>query len=284
MFERMIEGQQRKPSCLTGQELSQKRPAISGSTMSFFDNDEENCRFLKDIAEARREIRIDIPDKPVEDAFSRQLAMALQTAKGKGIKVYLRAENKQGIPSILRSLAIENPFVANPVVLIDKKVVWFGMPSSDAKFKSEGSILQTRYRPVIRFEGLHTAASLYGFIEMSKTVDQSKTVSTDEEGKAITDTFASYVLANKKCPSCGKPMKMQKSKKGKFFLACTSYPACHETALIDVDLVERYFYRHGGTGQHCSRCNCSLEAKLGQFGLYIQCCGDQRHRYRLDEI
>ena len=169
----------------------------------------------------------------------------------------------QGIPSVLRPLAIENPFVANPVVLIDKKVVWFGLPSSDAKFKSEGGILQTRYRPVIRFEGSYTAASLYDFMEMSKTVDQSKTVRTDEEGKAITDTFASYVLANKKCPSCGKPMKMQKSKKGKYFLACTSYPACHETALIDVDLVERYFYRHGGTGQHCSRCNCSLEAKLG---------------------
>ena len=284
MFERMIEGQRRKPSCLSGHELSQKRTAISGSTMSFVNNDEGNRWFLKDIAEARREIRIDIPDKPVEDAFSKQLAIALQAAQGKGIKVYLRAENKQGLPSVLKPLAIENPFVANPVVLIDKKIVWFGMPSSDAKFKSEGSLLQTQYRPVIRFEGVHTAASLYGFMDMSKTVDQSRTVSTDDEGKAITDTFASYVLANKKCPSCRKPMKMQKSKKGKFFLACTGYPACHETALIDVDLVERYFYRHGGICQRCTRCNCSLEAKLGQYGLYIQCCGSQRHRYKLDEI
>ena len=102
--------------------------------MSFFDNDEGNRRFLKDISEARREIRIDIPDKPMEDAFSRQLVTALQTVKGKGVKVYLRAENKQGLPSVLKALAIENPFVANPVVLIDKKIVWFGMPSSDAKF------------------------------------------------------------------------------------------------------------------------------------------------------
>ena len=106
----------------------------------------------------------------------------------------------------------------------------------------------------------------------------------DDEGRAITDTFASYVLANKKCPSCGKPMKLQKSQRGKFFLACTGYPSCHETSLIDVELVERYFYRHGSTGQHCTRCNCSLEAKLGQYGLYIQCCGSQRHKYKLDEI
>lgn len=284
MFERMIEVQRRKPSCLMGQELSQKRSVINGSIMEFFNNDEGNRCFLNNIKEARREIRIDIPDKPVENKFSGQLAMTLQAAKEKGIKVYLRAENKQGLPSVLKPFAIENPFVANPVVLIDKKIVWFGMPSSDAKFKSEGSILQTRYRPVIRFEGAHTAASLYGFMEMSKTVDQSKTVSTDDNGKAITDTFASYVLANKKCPSCGKPMKMQKSRKGKFFLACTSYPACHETALVDVELVEQYFYRNGGTGQHCTRCNRSLEAKLGPYGLYIQCCGYPPHRYKLDEI
>lgn len=284
MFERVIEGQRRKPSCLTGQELSRKRSAIRGSTMSFFDNDEGKYRFLKDIAEARREIRIDVPDKPVEDVFLKRLATALQTAKGKGVKVYLRAENKQGIPSVLKPFGIENSFVANPVVLIDKKVVWFGMPISDAKFKSEGRILQTRYRPVIRFEGSHTAISLYGFMEMSKTVDQSKTVITDENGKAITDTFASYVLANKKCPSCGKPMKMQKSKKGKFFLACTGYPSCHETSLIDVELVEQYFYRHGGTGQQCPRCSYSLEAKLGPYGLYIQCCGYPPHKYKLDEI
>ena len=284
MFERMIEIQRRKPSCLTGQEISQKRSAINGTTMSFFDNEDGNRWFLKDIAEAQREIRIDIPDAPAEDVFSSRLAIALQMAKGSGIKVYLRAENKQNIPSVLKPLAIENPFVANPVALIDKKIVWFGMPNSDAKFKSEGTVLPTRYRPVVRFKGTHTAASLYGFMEMSKTVDQSKVVSTDDDGKAITENFTSYVLAKKKCPSCGKPMKMQKSKKGKFFLTCTGYPACHETALIDVDLVERYFYRHGGTGQHCTRCNCSLEAKLGPYGLYIQCCGAQKHKYKLDEI
>lgn len=61
-------------------------------------------------------------------------------------------------------------------------------------------------------------------------------------------------------------MKVQKSKKGKFFLACTGYLTCQETALVDVDLVERYFYRHSGTGQHYTKCNCSLEAKVGQYG------------------
>lgn len=284
MFERMIETQRRKPSCLKGTELTHQRKSISSSLMSFFDNNEGTKQFLNDIVAAKREIRIDIPDKPVDDAYARQLATALRTAKGKGITLFLRAENKQSLPSALKSLAIENPFLANPLALIDKRVVWFGMPASDAKFRSEGSILQTSYRPVIRFEGKYTATSLYGFMEMSKTVDQSKSVTVDDEGKAVTENFASYVLAKKKCPSCGRPMKLQKSKKGKFFLGCTGYPVCQETSLVDVDLVERYFYCNGGTGQHCARCNCSLEAKLGPYGLYIQCCGSMHHKYKLDEI
>lgn len=216
--------------------------------------------------------------------FSKKMATALQNAKKNGIKVYLRAENKQNLPAIIRASAIENTFISDPVVLIDKKIVWFGMPNSDAKFKSEGTIIPTRYRPVIRFVGSHTAKSLYGFMEMSQTVDQSKTIFKDDEGKVITETFASYVLAHKECPTCGKPMNMKKSRKGKFFLACTGYPNCKEIAVIDVDLVERYFARHGGTGQLCPRCERSLEAKLGVYGLYIQCCGIQNHKYKLDEI
>lgn len=282
MFKKMIESQRRKPSCLTGQSLSQSHSA--GRMMSFYDINEGNLLLLDDVAQSRHEIRIDIPDKPVDNAFSEQLATALQKAKNNGVKVYLRAERKQSLPGVLRALAIENHYVADPVMLIDKKIVWFGMPCSDAHFKAEGSIINTRYRPIIRLKGKHTAASLYGFLEMSKTVDQCKSVITDEKGQVEVNTFASYVLANVKCPTCKKPMKVQKGKSGKYFLVCTGYPTCSRTDLIEVDLVERFFYRNGGVGQRCPRCNCSLEAKVGKYGLFIQCLGLQQHRYKLDEI
>lgn len=37
-------------------------------------------------------------------------------------------------------------------------------------------------------------------------------------------------------------------------------------------------------GQHCVQCGYSLEAKAGKYGVYVQCCGAQRHEYKLDEI
>jgi hypothetical protein len=284
MFERMIAQQRRKPSCLTGRQLIGNRSNIGGSEMSFYEYCAAGKQFLADLTAAKSEIRIDIPDKPTDDSCLRQIAEALRTAKTRGIKVVVRAESKQSLPSYLRSIAVENQFLANPVALIDKKVIWFGMPGSEAKFKSEGIILPTTYRPIIRFIGRHTATSLYGFLEMSKTVDQCNVVIKDEQGDAVTETFASYVLANKSCTACGAPMKLQKSRQGKFFLSCSRYPSCTQTQLIDVDLVERYFRSKGGAGKRCSQCHCSLEAKVGQFGLYIQCCGLSRHKYKLDEI
>lgn len=284
MFTHMINSQRKKASCINGESLAQKRSAIGGTSMSFFDYSDGCHQFLKDIDMAKREIRIDIPNRPVADTYSTQLATRLKDAKRKGVKVYLRAENKQTLPPALKPFAAENHFVFNPVTVIDKKLVWFGMPGSEANFETEGKVLQTKYRPIIRFLGTHTAKTLYGFLEMAKTDDDSIGPDKDEDGNAITETLAGYILANKKCPTCGKPMRLKKSKKGSFFMGCTGYPGCHEMAFIDAHMVEKYFYHKSKAGKHCAQCGFSLEAKDGKFGTYVQCCGSKHHIYKLNEV
>lgn len=84
--------------------------------------------------------------------------------------------------------------------------------------------------PAFRFERTHlqqgtrTAKSLYGFLEMSRTTDQCTTIDADANEETNADTFASYVRASKKCPSCGRPKKLIKSKRGKFFLPAQVIP------------------------------------------------------------
>lgn len=116
---------------------------------------------------------------------------------------------------------------------------------------------------------------------MSRTTDQCTTIDADANEETNADTFASYVRASKKCPSCGRPTKLIKSKSGKFFLACAGYPACRKTLPVDIDMIEEYFYRNSKKGQHCVQCGYSLEAKAGKHGVYVQCCGAQRHKYKL---
>lgn len=75
-----------------------------------------------------------------------------------------------------------------------------------------------------------------------------------------------------------------KEQERKIFSACAGYPACRKTLPVGIDMIEEYFYRNSKKGQHCVQCGYSLEAKAGKYGVYVQCCGAQRHKYKLDEI
>lgn len=282
VFKNLLDDYGKKQGCLKGESLFSQKSSSKQGFINFYNEKKGNLHFLEDIVKAKHEIRIDIPDETVEEEFLEKISRVLEEKKKRGVKVYVRVEDKRMVPSCIRRISIENTFVANPIVIIDKKTVWFGVPKSGAQFKAEGSVLPTKYRPIIRFVGKATASSLYGFLGMSNTVDQSKSVVTDDRGEAITTTFATHVLANKSCPHCGKAMKLQKSKKGKFFLACTGYPLCNKTELINIETVEDYIYE--GKGKRCLRCNNPLEVKLGPYGLYIQCCGYPPHRYKINEI
>lgn len=128
----------------------------------------------------------------------------------------------------------------------------------------------------ISFEGSNTAFAIYGFMEEDQTIG---------ENESKDDTFAVYVRSHKKCPDCGKPMRLAKSKKGNFFLSCTAYPKCKTTEFVDVWFVEEYLNRNGGTGQKCTKCKYSLMAERGRYGgVEVHCCGYPQHEYELDEI
>lgn len=252
----------------------------------FVEKENQVDGFIKDLATARREVRIDIPDSPANsDINTTRIAQALAEAQSRGVKVFVRAESKKNLHPTLKYFAVENHYLTDPIALIDKTVTWFGMPESAACFKIEGRTSAINNRPCIRFWGTHTAKILYGLLEMSHVMDQAKTVEKDAQGNLITDKLSDYVLAHKKCPVCGKPMQLKKSRNQKYFLSCSGYPSCKHTEFVETEFVEEYFYHKGNkNGMLCPRCGCSLEAKISRYGIYVQCCGGKRHKYGLDEI
>lgn len=252
----------------------------------FVEKENQVDEFIKDLATARREVRIDIPNSPANsDINTTRIAQALAEAQSRGVKVFVRAESKKDLHPTLKYFAVENHYLTDPIALIDKTVTWFGMPESAACFKIEGRTSAINNRPCIRFWGTHIAKILYGLLEMSQVMDQAKTVEKDAQGNLITDKLSDYVLAHKKCPVCGKPMQLKKSRNQKYFLSCSGYPSCKHTEFVETEFVEEYFYHKGNkNGMLCPRCGCSLEAKISRYGIYVQCCGGKRHKYGLDEI
>lgn len=277
MFGRVV--QQSRISSQIDSKILMNLNSEKNSCQKFYIDHNASNDFFNDIINAKKRINIDIPYKPeqIDDFYSR-LVDVIKKKKLEGVNIVIRAEKRASIPSILLPFTIEYSFVMNPVAVIDKSITWYGIPYSLAEFKTEDGIISTKYYPVIRFEGEKTARKIYGLIEMNKTNDQSIELLEGEE----VNTFAQYVLKNHKCSFCGKPMRLKKGKK--LFISCTGYPACSNTEFISTDLLTKYIYRNNRTGLKCAKCGFTLEAKRGRYGVYIQCCGLQKHSFKPDEI
>ena len=237
--------------------------------------------FIKDIEASSKLINIDIPGGTNASAsWLARFANALSDAKKRNVKIVIRTNNEVGIPKAIRSYAIENKFITNPIAIIDKNIIWYGMPASTDEFVAEGENIPTQYRPIFRLLGKHTAQSLYGFLEMNRT--EGRSLAIEEEGPY--SSFAEYVSGEIKCIECDGKMRLKKNKRGKFFLGCVNYPRCQSIQSISPDIVESYFYYKNRKGKHCPHDHTSLEARMGRYGLYVCCCGFERHYFKLDEI
>lgn len=261
---------------------------LSSDNRSCFMWPKQNIRiidYLRDIANAEHEIRIDIPGAIAgNELYIRKLSEALDNARDGGVHVLIRAESKRNSPEELLKFAIENRFVANPITIIDRAVAWFGMPHSAAEFITEAGALKTLYRPVFRIEGKRTASALNGFLEMNNTVDQIS-MSGDEDTLLSGMTFAMYVTGNVSCEKCGKPMKLIKRKnRSGFFLGCSGYPDCDSPQDVPAWLVDEYLESFNECEKLCPQDQSPLEVVNGKYEVIVQCCGQEHHRFRLDEI
>lgn len=279
MFTKLLIQNSEPPRCSDGSTIK-KEIFCENKTFSWLDDANAERIFLSDFIRAKKEIRIDIPGSLTDKAsFLKRLNDEIESLKKRGIKVFIRVKSKDCLPDFMRKHAIVNNYIYNPITIIDNSIVWFGMPSSGFDFVAEGRTINTKFRPKIRFEGAFTAKSIYGFIEMNRTIDQAETFDDSSDS----DTFAQYVSTHKLCSECGKPMKL-KYAKGGYFLGCSSYPGCNHTEQIDSEFVEQYFSTKGPRGMRCPKCGLSLEALNGYYGVYIQCCGLNKHKFKLNEI
>ena len=170
MFKHMLDEQFDNPNrILSGSKFARQKENISNSNLSFYKMNSGNQHFINDISKAKIDIRIDIPDKPADMMYLPRLVNELKKAQNRGVDVIIRAEAKANLPLILKPLAIQNALIYDPIAIIDKQIIWFGEPISNANFISKGKSSYTKYRPIIRFVGKHTATSLYSLMEMRKS-------------------------------------------------------------------------------------------------------------------
>lgn len=124
-------------------------------------------RYLNDIENASDEIFIDVPGVMDDDVDALEnFIAALAAAEENGVKICIRTAENLTLAKPLNKYRADHSRVTTPVTLIDKEKVWFGEPLSSADFISEGSIIETKYFPCLRFVGRHTARMIKALFEI----------------------------------------------------------------------------------------------------------------------
>ncbi|NLD91069.1 MAG: ATP-binding domain-containing protein [Fibrobacter sp.] len=234
--------------------------------------------FSHDIRNATKDISIDLPDEITWNQKEQNVfADILHSAKQRGVRIIIRAKSICGLHPKMHPFFVQNPYISIGATIIDRIISWFGLPPTNDDFIAEKIVVPTRIRPIFRFSGRKTGMILHNFLDMKNTTDYNTDSSLDE--RDALSSFRSFV-ANMECPKCYEHRRLIRSKKGKFFIGCTGYPACNESSYVSYDLLEEYF---DYAIKKCSRCGGKLMAMVGIYGTYVECsiCA---HKFKFDEI
>lgn len=135
------------------------------------DGDDMN-EYFHDVENAKQTIIIDVPAAMKNDSnFLLLLVNSLNAAKTNHVKTTVRckSETYDDLPAGIKPFAQKVNYLYNPVTIIDKKIVWYGLPFSMNSFVLKGGMkIRTLYRPVVRINGKKTANALYNFFEMNR--------------------------------------------------------------------------------------------------------------------
>lgn len=257
--------------------------------------------FQTDVDKAREKIVISIPDGELDKETQGTVLKIILKARVNGITVLCKTNGYENLPEEWKSIAWASENAVFPLIIIDDKVAWYGLPKSRGRFVDGNNGYQTVVQTYYRITGEHTLEMIKAFSEFEyrevngqrkpllekKDSDSSLSMgqavgggsgspnADDGKGSAGLDGF---VRKMEKCPKCKSPMTVTRSMRGKVFLKCTS-STCKEIAYLTPDVTNGYITRENVT---CPIHHCGIHAALGKYGIYVKC--DQGHFLKPDEI
>ena len=253
-------------------ELMVSELSVKGGPYYYLDNS-YLADFIKDIKLAKGKIVVSLPSGKLEPSVEKKVYNELLMKKKDGITVLVKCNDYQSLPDDWKKIARETNNAVFPLVLIDDKIVWYGTPFADWKFALKDSFLLSPCKIACRIRGEHTG-------EIINSLSDLEYIETDAGKSPLTERYgykdsrkkgsglAEYASHLRKCSGCGNYMKMSKGKSGKTILWCKD---CKKTDLLSPEEINSYIYKYD---VKCPEHKCDIEARIGQYGLYIKCdCG-----------
>lgn len=244
--------------------------------------------FLSDLENAQIRVVFTFPDGKLEEPLATRLCTIVRSLRAKGVEVLAKCCNYEDLSEDWRTFTWQSDDAVFPLVVIDGKICWYGMPPSRMRppLKDGVGPVTTLQTPV-RIVGMRTINMIWSLasVDVRRTEDAMQslkqrfgTKEPKDDGRQ-TYGLAGFIKAKRKCKTCGSPMRLVHSyKKGNYYLKCT---ACDDIAYLTPEDVNSYISL---SQVRCPKCGGNLYARLSKYGVYIKCDGAARHTVKPFEI
>lgn len=256
----------------------------AGKNIRLFVSHQESIDLLrKDFEKAGHKVIISIPDGQLTEEAKPVLEM-IKLAESRGVDIYVKSNTYEKLPDEWKKHSVGTENAVFPLVLIDDKTIWYGIPDSKGEFKAGERSFLSVCTIIARIKGENTIEMIKSLTELEmKQVGRNKVpleVKHGVPGAIIKGKpgLGKYVSEKKFCPKCKQHLVMVKEKPGKFFLRCSN-TGCDHTEFLTKELVNHYIDMNNVV---CPQDGGDIHAGLGQFGIYIRC--EDGHYLKPDQI
>lgn len=240
----------------------------------------------KDIERAHEKIVISIPDGRLDSETQDTVLRIITDAAKKGIRILAKTGDYENLPEGWKQYTWGTENAIFPLIVIDDKVAWYGLPKSRGEFRDGNSLSITVCQTIYRIRGEHTLEMIKAFSDLEyRVVNGQRTPLLEKKEKKRPGPIGDgpsgidkFIREREKCPICKSSMKVTRSRNGKVFLKCSS-PSCKEIAYLTPDVINWYIDREHVT---CPIHHLSIYARLGKYGPYVRC--EAGHYLKPDEI
>jgi hypothetical protein len=234
--------------------------------------------FIKEVEGARSNIIVSLPSGKLEESHANKMHAVLKNAIKKGIRVSIKTNGYSDLPNEWKTIAESTEDAVFPLVIIDDRITWYGMPLAKWNFKDKNTVYNSVVKIAFRIKGERTAELIKSLASLEYTkVNGTKEIMVPKENNTKKSVgFANYVKDTEECSKCKAPLSLAKGKSGKSYMKCTK---CGNTELITKELLNNYI---GLKGVTCPQHNCRVYAGLSKYGIYVKCSAG--HYLKPDEI
>ncbi|KIR03975.1 putative ATP-dependent helicase [Lachnospiraceae bacterium TWA4] len=226
-----------------------------------------------DLENAKSKIIVSLPCGELLMKYEEKIFNGIQKAKLRGVQVFIKSNDYANLPEKWKVYACRTDNAIFPILMIDDQITWYGVPLAPWKFVDRDMTYKTICPIVCRVKGKYTAEMIKSLSNLEyRNMNGEENLNNLEEVSG----FKGYIQKYKKCLYCKKPLILTKGKSRKTILWCKE---CKKVELVKPDDINHYILVNH---VKCPRDGWDITAKVGPYGIYIECDGG--HSLKVEEI